>query len=191
MTDAAARRPAAEKWLDLRHLDFALRFVARELGVRGFTSFHYDTIREKLILADKHRLVSEMEALLPTSLQLIQVVRRIEQLEAKKAELSAEAAATDSASKEAAEAGTSGERAEAVRKGGELPPRPCRSDDRGRQPDRHLPARGGPAAARSKPADGRRVRLREGEADVRSIEAAGGLADADQARLGEQPGSGR
>lgn len=109
MTDSAARRPAAEKWLNLRHLHFALRFVARERDETCFTEIEYGHSRDQLLAADSHRAISFLETMLPTRGQIIQIAPRLEaqaaeeakqaQKEAKDAE---KAAADDAVADEAA-----------------------------------------------------------------------------------------
>lgn len=121
MTDSAARRPAAEKWLNLRHLFFALRFIARERDEDSFTAIEYADTREQLLEADSHRTESFLETMLPTRGQIIQIVRRLEaqaveeDKKALKAAAQAQKVATDEAA--AAEAAvTAGEKPKKKRK---------------------------------------------------------------------------
>jgi hypothetical protein len=93
MSDAAARRAPAEKWLDLRHLYFALRYVAEARGERSFPKTSYDTTRAELLQADQRRSGGTLRIILPTSGQIIQIVRRIERAEKQAAEAAKEDAA--------------------------------------------------------------------------------------------------
>jgi hypothetical protein len=93
MTDSAARRTPAEKWLDIRHLYFALNFVAKKRGEQSFTDACYDTTREEVLSAGKHGEARALAAILPTSGQLIQIVRRIEAAGTNKTKDAEEAAA--------------------------------------------------------------------------------------------------
>jgi len=95
MTDSAARRPAAEKWLDLRNLHFALRYVARERGEDSFTANEYETTRQRLLQSDKHRVQGDLATILPSALQLIQTVKRLEDFEAKQLAADAKRAAAE------------------------------------------------------------------------------------------------
>jgi hypothetical protein len=98
MSSAAARRAPAESWLNIRHLHFALRYVAKERDEQSFSAYDYDATRGELLRADQHRSESgPLRIILPTSLQIIQIVRRIEKAEgaAKAAEKKAAAETTD------------------------------------------------------------------------------------------------
>lgn len=105
MSSAAANRAPAESWLNINHLYFALRYVAKKLGLQSFSAYDYDATRADLLRADQHRTESgPLRIILPTSLQVIQIVRRIEKAEADAA-AEAKAAAEAEAAAEADEAG--------------------------------------------------------------------------------------
>ena len=107
MTDSAARRPAAEKWLNHRNLYFALRFVARERDEHSLTADDYGDTRDQLFTADSHRIHSFLATILPTQGQIIQIVRRLE-AQAVKEKAAAEKAAEDETGCRGRESGRSG-----------------------------------------------------------------------------------
>lgn len=99
MTEAAAKRAPAERWLSIRHLHFALNFVARERGVRSFSEIDYIATREALLSSGATGArAATLPIILPTSGQLIQIVRRIEKAEAE-AKAAADSPESESESK--------------------------------------------------------------------------------------------
>jgi hypothetical protein len=95
MTDSAARRSPAEKWLDHRHLYFALNFVAKKRDARSFGAADYDITCADVRAAALRSGNTTLPMILPTSLQLIQIVRRIEKAEKEATSKAAKTEATE------------------------------------------------------------------------------------------------
>lgn len=87
MSESAVQRAPAEKWLESRHLHFALNYVARHRDERSFSEADYTTTRLEVIAADaKKSKGGTLPMILPSPGQIKQIVRRIEKAEAEKLE---------------------------------------------------------------------------------------------------------
>jgi hypothetical protein len=87
MSESAVQRAPAEKWLDHRHLHFALNYVARHRDERSFSEADYTATRLEVIAADgKKSNGGTLPMILPSPGQIMQIVRRIEKAEAEKLE---------------------------------------------------------------------------------------------------------